>query len=109
MLVTLTALGLGGYRPRHQAAADDRRRRPHAGHGARRGASGGPGAGVRLCPAVPDGWLQGVCDGAADALWAVGAARTASGHRASSQAPLDAPPWSALCAGDQDGTPAALG
>src|SRR5262249_40730199 len=46
---------------------------------------------------------------AADALRAVGAARTSSGRRASSQAPLDAPARAALRAGDQDRAPAAPG
>jgi hypothetical protein len=62
-----------------------------------------------LGAAVCDRWLQGVHNGPADALWAVGAARTASGHRASAQAPLDAYAAVALCAGSQDGTAPALG
>src|SRR5438876_464207 len=72
-------LGLGNLRANghpsgEQTAVGDRYRPSHPGDGAACRASRGPGAGVRLCPAVPDGWLQGVCDGATDALWAVGAA-----------------------------------
>src|SRR5712692_11235469 len=109
MPITLAALGLVVYRPHHEAAADDRRRRPHAGHGARGGASGGPGAGARLCPAVPDGRIQGVHDGTVNALWALGTANTPAGTRPSAQAPLDALARAALCAGGQDGAPAAFG
>ncbi len=60
-------------------------------------------------PAVPDGRLHGVHDGAADALWAVGTARPPSGHRGSSQAPLDAPARAPLCPGRQDRTAAPSG
>src|SRR5262249_41613294 len=49
-LVAVPTLGVGGDRSGHQAAADDGRRRPHAGHGAERGPPGGPGAGARLLP-----------------------------------------------------------
>jgi transposase-like protein len=66
-------------------------------------------AGTRLCTALFDRRVQRVSDSLAHPLWAVGATRTPSGHRASSQTPLAAPAWAALCAGDQDGTPAALG
>ena len=78
------------HRPGDQAAPGARRRRPHAGHGAARGPSGGAGAGAGLCAALPDRRLQGVRHRAADALRPVGAAGTPAGHRPCAQAALDA-------------------
>src|SRR5262249_59398252 len=93
---------MGGTRPRHQTAADARRRGPHAGHGATRGPPGRPGAGAGLRAAVPHRWVQGVYDRPADALWAVGAAIAPASTRASAQAALDAPPAVALRTSGED-------
>src|SRR5215471_5334462 len=105
----LAALGLGGHRPRDETAADGRRRRPHAGHGATRGPSGGAGVGPRLRPAVSHRWVQRVSDCLTDALWALGAAAAATGHRPGAETALDAAAAAALCAGHQDRPPAAPG
>src|SRR5712691_5499363 len=86
----LAALGMGGTRPRHQTAAENRRRGPHAGDGAMRGPSGRAGVGARLCAVVPHRWLQGVHDGAADTLRPVGRACAPAGPRPCAATPLDA-------------------
>src|SRR5262249_43536688 len=71
--------------------------------------SGRPGPGARLYAVVSHRRLQRVYDGAADPLWAVGAACTSSGYWTSSQAALDAAPAVALCAGGQDRAASAPG
>ena len=106
---TLPALGVGGDRPGEQVAAGARRRGAHPHDGATRRASGGPGPGPWLYALIPERWLQRVHDSLADALWPLGPASAPPGHRASPQAALDTPARAPLCAGDQDGTPAALG
>src|SRR5262249_47439114 len=68
-----------------------------------------PGVGARLCPAVPDGWLQGVRHGAPGPLRKVGATAAPPGHRAGPEAPVDACAAAALCAGGQDHAPTAAG
>src|SRR5215510_15490328 len=88
--VTLPALGLGGHGPRLETPAGDRRREPHAGHGATRGPSGGAGVGSWLYPLVSHRWLQGVHDRVADALWPVGPGATPPGARPRTEAPVDA-------------------
>ena len=50
---------------------------------------------------LTDGF-QGVSDGLADPLWALGAAAAPPGHRPYAQAALDAAAAAALCAGGQD-------
>src|SRR5262249_38067545 len=95
-------LGVGGDRPGDQAAGGHRRRRADPGHGAALRPPCRAGVGARLCPALCDRWLARVPDGLADALWALGAAASALGPRASAQAALDAPTAVALCAGGQD-------
>src|SRR5882762_4661481 len=65
----------------------------------------GPG----LRPAVSDRWLSRVHDGVADALWALGAAPTTPRRRPHAHAALDTAAAAALCAGDQDRTPATFG
>src|SRR5262249_24851124 len=101
--LTLTALDLGGDGPCHQAAAGDRPRRPHAGRGVARGASGSPSLGARLCSTVYDELVQGVHDRATHALWALGRAGAWPSHRSRAEAALDAAAPAALCAGGEDG------
>ena len=82
-------------------AAGAQHRRPHAGHGATRGPSGGPGAGAGLRTPFPDRWLQGVYDRAAPPWRAVGAPAAAPRHRSGSQAPLAAAARAAGCPGGE--------
>src|SRR5439155_3065281 len=62
-----------------------------------------------LYAVVSHGWLAGIHDGAADALWAVGAARTPARTRPGAETALDAPARAALCAGGQDRAAPAVG
>src|SRR5262249_30732774 len=73
-----------------------------------RGPSGGPTAGPGLRPTVSARRVQRVQDGLADPLWTLDAAPTTPSQRSHAQATLDAPPAAALCAGHQDGAPAAF-
>ncbi|HEV8716388.1 MAG TPA: hypothetical protein VGX03_26650 [Candidatus Binatia bacterium] len=107
--LTLTALGVDGDRSGHQAAPDYRRWGPDAGHGAKRGPPSRPDAGTRLCAALPDRRLQGVCHSAPHSLRPVGAAATPQRQRATPQAALDAAAAAPLCAGGEDGAGAWCG
>jgi hypothetical protein len=69
-------------------------------------ASGGAGVSARLCPLVSHRWVQGVSEGRADALRALGPTAPLLGHRPSAQTPLAAAALAAVCAGDQDDSPA---
>jgi len=55
-----------------------------------------------LCAPLPHRWLQGVHDGAADALWPVGPACALAGPRPYAETALGATPRAALGAGGQD-------
>ena len=59
--------------PTEQTAGGGRCGQPHPGDGAARRASGDPGVGARLCPAVFDRWPQGLRHGMTDAFWPVDA------------------------------------
>ena len=63
-----------GDGPRHQAAAAERRRRPHPGDGPICAPAGRRGLGPRRHAAGPHRWLPGVDHGAADALRPLGPA-----------------------------------
>src|SRR5262249_8397174 len=60
------------------------------------------GVGPRLRPTVLNGWLQGVYDGAADALWTVDAPATPPGPRSCAEAALDAAAAAPVCPGSED-------
>src|SRR5262249_15867907 len=77
--------------------------------GPTRGPSRRAGLGPRLCPPVPHRWFSRVPDGLADPLWAVDAAGTPPGRRATPPAALAAPAWAAVGTCGQDGAAAAPG
>src|SRR5215510_2995063 len=89
---------MDGHGPPEQGAGGGRYGLPHAGAGPARRASGDPSVGARLCAAVSDGWPQGLRHGTAHAFWLLEATRTAPGHRAKTEAAVDAAARAALCA-----------
>src|SRR5215510_9431136 len=69
----------------------------------------GPGVSTRLYPLVSHRWVQGVSDGRADTLWALGPTPPVLDHRSSAQTPLAAAAPAVVCPGDQDDSPAPVG
>src|SRR5262249_8138740 len=108
-LSALPPVGLGGHRPGEQGAVSPGCRGAYAGHGPTPGAPRRPRVSARLCRAVSDRWLQGVRHGAAEPLWAVGAALAPADDRPLAQAALDAAAPAPVCPGSQNRAPAAPG
>src|SRR5262245_51119366 len=65
------------------------------------GPSSGVGVSARLCPVVSHRWIQGISEGRADALWALGPTTARLGHRLAAQTSLAATPSAAVCSGAQ--------
>src|SRR5262249_26241117 len=68
--------------------------------------SGGSDVSARLCHPVSHRRVQGVSEGSADALWALGLTTPVLGYRPYAKTPLAAASPAAVCSGDQDDSPA---
>src|SRR5262249_45169267 len=92
---------MDGHGSHEQTAGGGRCGRPHPGDGPTRRASGDAGVGPRLRAAVADRRPQGLWHSPFDAFWLLDTPRAAPGHRATTEATLEAIARVALRSGSQ--------